>query len=112
MQTDNPAEENAELNAAHFTLPVGTYVDVRHSKKTVQLQINDRQPQGPVANNIIELSVSAADRLGLQNSNEVNCYIRIPFWVNHPVLKQMAYFLGAGAFVSTLILFNNLDLYL
>lgn len=92
-------------------LPSHTYVEVSYFKKTIQLQINSRQPQEPFANNIIELSPFAAHKLGLQDFGKKDCNIRIPFWLNHPILKRLAYILGVGAFISTLIVYNNMDLY-
>lgn len=51
------------ISAAHKTLPFGTRVRVIYNDKSVLVRINDR---GPYADNrIIDLSKSAADRIGL-----------------------------------------------
>lgn len=104
--------EEFGTNAAHYTLPPHTYVDVRYFKKTIPLQINDRPLKSPYSNNVLELSLSAAKKLGIEDPGAVDCYIRIPFWQNHPMLQQIAFFLPVGAFIGLLIIYNNLDLYM
>lgn len=56
-----------QLTAAHKTLPLPTYVEVRNLKnnRTVIVRVNDRGPF--VDNRIIDLSYAAARRLGMVN---------------------------------------------
>ncbi len=56
------------MTAAHKTLPLGTFVKVRHLKngKTVVLRINDRGPF--VGSRIIDLSNKAAHAIGMVGS--------------------------------------------
>ncbi len=53
------------MTAAHKTLPLGTYVRVRHLKnnKMITVRINDRGPF--VRNRIIDLSYTGAQKLGI-----------------------------------------------
>ena len=53
------------MTAAHKTLPLGTYVQVRNleNNRRVKVRINDRGPF--VRGRIIDLSFTAADRLGI-----------------------------------------------
>jgi rare lipoprotein A len=59
-----PFDMNA-MTAAHKTLPMGVYVRVQHKRsgKEVVVRINDRGPF--VGDRIIDLSESAAERLGM-----------------------------------------------
>lgn len=53
------------MTAAHKTLPLGTYVRVRHltNNRVVEVQINDRGPF--VRGRIIDLSYTAAQKMGI-----------------------------------------------
>jgi rare lipoprotein A len=53
------------MTAAHKTLPLGTYVSVRHLEngRRIQVRINDRGPF--VRGRVIDLSYTAAERLGI-----------------------------------------------
>jgi rare lipoprotein A len=55
----------SRLTAAHKTLPLGTWVDVRRAgtNKVVRVRINDRGPFGE-ADRIIDLSRAAFEHLG------------------------------------------------
>ncbi len=55
----------SKMTAAHKTLPLGTWVDVRRSgtNKVVRVRINDRGPFGE-ADRIIDLSRAAFEHLG------------------------------------------------
>jgi rare lipoprotein A len=53
------------MTAAHKTLPLGTYVSVRHlnNQRAVEVRINDRGPF--VRGRIIDLSYTAAKKIGI-----------------------------------------------
>lgn len=65
------------LTAAHKTLPLGTWVEVRRldNGKTVRVRINDRGPH--VAGRIIDLSQHAASELDLVRDGVANVEIRV-----------------------------------
>jgi rare lipoprotein A len=66
-----------KLTAAHKTLPFGTIVKVTNvsNKKTVEVVINDRGPW--VENRVIDLSKSAAEKLGFINQGVADVEIEI-----------------------------------
>jgi rare lipoprotein A len=53
------------MTAAHKTLPLGTYVSVRHlnNQRAIEVRINDRGPF--VRGRIIDLSYTAATKIGI-----------------------------------------------
>lgn len=71
-----PFDPNA-FTAAHRTLPIGTWVEVRRldNGKVVRVRINDRGPH--VAGRIIDLSAHAASALDLVRDGVANVEIRI-----------------------------------
>ena len=67
----------AKLTAAHRTLPLGTWVEVRRTDngKVVRVKVNDR---GPVSHRfIIDLSSGAARQLGMLRMGVAPVEIRI-----------------------------------
>jgi rare lipoprotein A len=66
-----------KLTAAHKTLPFGTKVKVTNvsNKKTVEVVINDRGPW--VENRVIDLSKSAAEKLGFINQGVADVEIEV-----------------------------------
>jgi rare lipoprotein A len=66
-----------KLTAAHKSLPFGTKVKVTNiaNEKTVEVVINDRGPY--VENRVIDLSKSAAERLGFVNQGLAEVKIEI-----------------------------------
>jgi rare lipoprotein A len=80
-------DQNA-LTAAHTTLPMNTWVEVRNpvSGKTIRVRINDR---GPFTEGcVIDLSKGAATRLGMLGGGEVELRaVSGPGSANHPVAK-------------------------
>jgi rare lipoprotein A len=67
------------FTAAHKTLPFGTWVEVRRvdTGRTVRVRINDRGPNGHVANRIIDLSRRAAEDLDLLREGVVRVELRV-----------------------------------
>jgi rare lipoprotein A len=67
------------MTAAHRTLKLGTWVEVRRvdTGTTVRVRINDRGPFGKEQTRIIDLSRAAADRLGMIRDGVVRVEVRI-----------------------------------
>lgn len=59
------------MTAAHPTLPLGSMVEVRHGRKAVTVRINDRCGRCG-----IDLSPTAADRLGMRHLGRVPVTLR------------------------------------
>ena len=76
-----------EMTAAHRTLPFGTVVKVRNLQngKTVQVRINDRGPY--TKGRIIDISKTAADRLGLKKDGLVPVEIQVVKYIQWEPLK-------------------------
>lgn len=68
---------NRRLSAAHLTLPLGTWVDVRSraSGRTVRLRVNDRGPY--VGKFMLDLSYAAAHALGVDLAADRHVDVRI-----------------------------------
>ncbi|MBN3757643.1 septal ring lytic transglycosylase RlpA family protein [Paraburkholderia sp. Tr-20389] len=68
--------DNRSLTAAHRTLPLGTYVRVTSlaTARSVVVRINDRGPF--VSGRIIDLSLAAADELGLTRAPSTRVQIQ------------------------------------
>jgi rare lipoprotein A len=75
-----------KLTAAHKTLPIGTWVDVRRSgtNKVVRVRINDRGPFGP-PDWIIDLSTAAFERLASRRDGVIAVDVQI---VSIPAAKK------------------------
>jgi rare lipoprotein A len=69
--------KHSKLTAAHKTLPFGTKVKVTNvsNNKTVEVTINDRGPY--VENRVIDLSKSAAEKLGFINQGIADVRIEV-----------------------------------
>ena len=61
------------LTAAHKTLPFNTRVKVTIGSRSVVVRINDRGPF--VAGRILDVSVAAADRLGIRSRGIAPCTV-------------------------------------
>jgi rare lipoprotein A len=68
------------LSAAHPTYPMGTIIRVTNlsNMKTVILEVNDRMPQHP--DRIIDLSLGAADALGMREDGLQKVKIEVLKW--------------------------------
>lgn len=68
--------QNSKLTAAHKTLPFGTRVKVTNlnNGRSVKVRINDRGPF--VAGRMIDLSKSAASKIGMVNAGVGNVKIK------------------------------------
>ncbi len=67
------------MTAAHLTLPLGTWVEVRRTDgqgPAVRVRINDRGPYGD-ARRIIDLSKHAADLLGILRKGTAEVSVRL-----------------------------------
>ncbi|OHD65693.1 MAG: hypothetical protein A2176_13740 [Spirochaetes bacterium RBG_13_51_14] len=66
-----------KLTAAHKTLPFGTVISVKNfdNGKTVTVRINDRGPYR--GNRVIDLSYSAAKRLGMLKDGQIQVGVKI-----------------------------------
>ena len=66
------------MTAAHRTLPLGTWVRVTHTRtgRSVDVLINDRGPFGN-ATRVIDLSRTAAARLGILSAGQALVTVRI-----------------------------------
>jgi rare lipoprotein A len=66
------------MTAAHRTLPLGTWVEVRRpdTGRRVLVRINDRGPWGD-ARKIIDVSRAAADALGFTRDGVAQVELRI-----------------------------------
>jgi rare lipoprotein A len=68
---------NGEYSAAHLTLPLGTWIEVkaRATGRTLRLRVNDR---GPYAKKFcLDLSQAAAHYLGVDKANDRHVEFRI-----------------------------------
>jgi len=65
------------LTGAHRTLPFGTFVRVTHTRnnESVVIRINDRGPH--VANRVIDLSMAAADMIGLKSRGLGEAFVEV-----------------------------------
>ena len=72
------SDSRSVLTAAHLTLPFGTWVEVRHVRtgRSVMVLINDRGPFGR-PERVIDLSASAARRLGIMGEGVAPVTLRI-----------------------------------
>lgn len=68
---------NDRFSAAHLTLPLGTWVEVRAraTKKALRLRVNDRGPYK--GNFVIDLSQAAARELGVDRHPDREVEVRI-----------------------------------
>jgi rare lipoprotein A len=57
------------MTCAHRTKPMGTILTVRHEGRSIQCRVNDRGPF--VRGRVIDLSVTAANALGMTRSGIV-----------------------------------------
>ena len=66
------------MTAAHLTLPLGTWVEVRRTSdgRTVRVRINDRGPFGD-PRRIIDLSKHAAQVLGIVKKGSAEVSVRV-----------------------------------
>jgi rare lipoprotein A len=66
------------MTAAHLTLPLGTWVEVRRASdgRTVRVRINDRGPFGD-PRRIIDLSKHAAQELGIVKRGTAEVSVRV-----------------------------------
>lgn len=66
------------MTAAHLTLPLGTWVEVRRASdgRTVRVRINDRGPFGD-PRRIIDLSKHAAQELGIVKKGSAEVSVRV-----------------------------------
>jgi rare lipoprotein A len=60
---------SGEMTCAHRTRPFGSIVTVTHAGHTIQCRINDRGPF--IRGRVIDVSVSAARRLGMMRSGVI-----------------------------------------
>lgn len=69
------------MTAAHRTLPLGTWVEVRRpdTGRAVIVRINDRGPWGD-ASRVIDLSRAAADVLGFTRQGVARVELRLVRW--------------------------------
>jgi rare lipoprotein A len=69
--------KHSKLTAAHKTLPLGTRVKVTNvtNNKSVEVVVNDRGPW--VENRVIDLSKSAAEKLGFVNQGLADVQIEV-----------------------------------
>lgn len=69
---------HTRMTAAHRTLPLGTWVRVTHTRtgRSVDVLINDRGPFGN-ATRVIDLSRTAAARLGILSAGRAPVTVRI-----------------------------------
>lgn len=67
-----------EMTAAHRTLPLGTWVEVRRvdTGGSVRVRINDRGPFGH-ADRVIDLSRAAAKKLGIVKLGTARVEVRV-----------------------------------
>lgn len=63
------------LTAAHRTLPFNSRVKVTYKKRSIVVRINDRGPF--IKGRILDLTPSAAERLGLDDEGLGNCEIQV-----------------------------------
>ncbi len=68
----------SRMTAAHRTLPLGTWVDVRRvdTGQSVRVRINDRGPFGH-PERIIDLSRAAAEKLGIVRLGTARVEVRV-----------------------------------
>jgi rare lipoprotein A len=66
------------MTAAHRTLPLGTWVEVRREdgSGSVRVEITDRGPFGH-AGRIIDLSRAAADKIGIRKAGIAPVEVRV-----------------------------------
>jgi rare lipoprotein A len=66
-----------KMTAAHNTLPLGTYIEVTNlrNKKTIRVKVNDRLHKKN--KRIVDLSKSAAQKLGFVSSGLTRVKIRV-----------------------------------
>lgn len=69
--------DNQELTAAHRTLPLGSKIEVTNlrNNKSLVLRVNDRGPN--VAGRVLDVSQTAAQRLGFVESGRTPVRVRI-----------------------------------
>lgn len=93
-----------QLTAAHKTLPLPTYVEVRHleTDQSIIVRVNDRGPFKP--GRIIDLSWAAAVKLGIDQAGTAPVEVRaLTFDGPPPMIKRPArvpVWVQAGAFSS------------
>lgn len=85
------------MTAAHRTLPLGTWVAVRHLRtgRTVWVRINDRGPF--VEGRVIDLSFGAAEALGIVESGTAPVEILCPY-PSSALEGDLGYWVQVGAY--------------
>lgn len=77
LTADGEIYRNRRYSAAHLTLPLGTWIEVRSraTGRKIRLRVNDRGPY--VRKFVIDLSRAAAHELGVDVTEDRTVYIRI-----------------------------------
>jgi rare lipoprotein A len=83
------------ISAAHRTLPLGTVIEVRNLEngRTLVARVNDRGPW--VHGRIVDLSMAAAEELGLYRSGVARVRVTV---VGGPLEPATGYWIQVGAF--------------